>query len=65
MQGDLNVLSPEEEQSLQKTMHRLAERVREGGAHLLLRLWDGVYLLDKTIEGKLVPYFVNMIYTPA
>ena len=25
---DLNVLSPEEEQILQKTMHRLAERVR-------------------------------------
>ena len=30
---DLNILSPEEEQILQKTMHRLAERVRkeEGG----------------------------------
>ena len=25
---DLNILSPEEEQILQKTMHRLAERVR-------------------------------------
>ena len=27
---DLNILSPEEEQILQKTMHRLAERVRSG-----------------------------------
>ena len=27
---DLNILSPEEEQILQKTMHRLAERVRVG-----------------------------------
>ena len=27
-QVDLNVLSPEEEQILQKTMHRLAEKVR-------------------------------------
>ena len=26
---DLNILSPEEEQILQKTMHRLAERVRK------------------------------------
>ena len=28
---DLNILSPEEEQILQKTMHRLAERVRKEG----------------------------------
>ncbi len=57
MQGDLNVLSPEEEQSLQKTMHRLAERVREGLIYYL-RLWDWVYLLDKTIGGKPGPLFV-------
>ena len=38
---DLNILSPEEEQILQKTMHRLAERVRRGGGKRALAsyLW--------------------------
>lgn len=32
---NMYVLSPEEEQTLQKTMHRLAERVRQTALHIL------------------------------
>ena len=40
---DLNIVSPEEEQILQKTMHRLAERVRraEGEVEGRRRWVDG------------------------